>query len=175
MFFLRFDVEMIKSNKFVFLFFLKALSLYLIWFFLYEQWLSEIGWVDNVVIDNIVYLTEVILNGVGYDLFVYDHTIGIDGGHGVYIGTPCDAIELMALFSGFVLIIKGSWINRLWFIPVGLIIIHFLNIIRVIALVLIAHYAEGYLEFNHKYTFTLILYVIVFVGWIIWVKYFSKT
>jgi hypothetical protein len=30
------------------------------------------------------------------------------------------------------------------------------------------------LDFNHKYTFTIILYCFTFLGWYLWVKYFAN-
>lgn len=162
-----------KSNKFVVIFFIKAIVLYILWYFVYEQWIMKVGWLDKIIIDNLIYITNKILLLLGYTTFVYDHTFGIDGSNGVYIGTPCNGIELMALFTGFVIIFHGSWKNKIWFIPAGLIIIHFLNLMRVLALAIIAKTAPSTIDFNHKYTFTLLLYLFVFFGWIIWVKKFS--
>jgi len=162
-----------KSNQFVILFIIKAVVLYIIWYAIYEQWILKVGWLDNIIIDNLVYITNKLLVLLGYVTFVYDHTFGIDGSNGVYIGTPCNGIELMALFSGFVLIFHGDWRNKVWFIPLGILIIHFLNIVRIFALVIIAKWAPETLDFNHKYTFTLLLYFIVFLGWVLWVKKFA--
>ena len=162
-----------KSNKFIIVFILKALALYLLWYFIYEQWMIKVGSLDEIIIDNLIFLTNKLLIFFGYFTFIYDHTFGIDGSNGVFIGTPCNGIELMALFSGFVLIFPGNWKNKLWFIPLGLLIIHLLNIARVLALAIIAKVAPETLDFNHKYTFTLILYSLVFLGWVVWVKKFS--
>jgi exosortase family protein XrtF len=164
---------MAKQQKIIILFFIKAIALYLVWYFLYENWLIKVGWADGLIIDNLVYLNEKTLSLLGYTTFVYGHTVGIDGSHGVYIGTPCNGIDLMALFAGFILIFNGNWKNKLWYIPLGLLIIHLLNLIRVLALTIMAKLAPEYLDFNHKYTFTIMLYGIVFLGWMLWVKYFA--
>lgn len=162
-----------KSNKFIIIFIFKALALYLLWYFIYEQWLMKVGKLDEIIIDNLIFTTNKILIYLGYVTFVYDHVFGIDGSNGVFIGTPCNGLELMALFSGFVLIFQGNWKNKLWYIPLGIIIIHLLNIARVLALAIIAKVAPETLDFNHKYTFTLILYSVVFLGWVVWVKKFA--
>ncbi|MBL1233276.1 MAG: hypothetical protein CMD31_09630 [Flavobacteriales bacterium] len=168
-----FTFIMDKKYKIILFFFLKAVLMYLLWFVLYEKWLLRVGWVDKIVIDNLVMMTDVLLQGVGYETFVVEHAIGIQGSHGVFIGTPCNGLDLMALFAGFVIIFNGSWKHKLWFIPLGLIIIHLLNLLRVIALTIMAKTAPEYLDFNHKYTFTIILYAFVFLGWMLWVKYFA--
>lgn len=164
-----------KPNKFIYLFIAKALVAYLIWFFLYEQWLLKVGWLDNLIIDNLIFLTELLLQLFNFEYFTYGHSIGIDGSHGVYVGIPCNGIDLISLFAGFIIIFNGSWKNKIWYIPLGIIIIHFLNVIRIFALILIENSNPELLEFNHKYTFTILLYIIVFVGWMLWVRKYSTT
>ncbi|MBE7441761.1 MAG: archaeosortase/exosortase family protein [Flavobacteriales bacterium] len=160
------------NNK-IALFFGKAIALYVLWYLIYEQYLMKVGWLDKIIIDNLVNTSYKVLQLFGYTVFIYDQTIGIDGSHGVFIGTPCNGVELLALFAGFVLVFYGNWKHKMWYIPLGLILIHVLNIVRIIALTIIAYYMPETLDFNHKYTFTLLMYVVVFIGWIIWVKKFA--
>lgn len=162
-----------KQQKTIIIFFVKAIVIYIIWYFLYENWLMKVGWLDDKIIDNLVFFNNKALNFLGFETFVYGHTIGIEGSHGVFIGTPCNGIDLMALFGGFILIFNGSWKNKLWYIPLGLVVIHLLNLLRVICLTIMAKIAPEYLDFNHKYTFIIILYTVVFFTWIIWVKKFA--
>ena len=162
-----------KPVKFIYLFIAKAIAVYLLWFFIYEQWLLKVGWLDNLVIDNLIYFAELLLQLFSWEYFTYGHSIGVDGSHGVYVGVPCNGLDLIALFAGFIIIFKGSWKNKLWYIPLGILIIHLLNVLRVFALILIENYNPELLEFNHKYTFTILLYVLVFFGWVVWVKKYS--
>ena len=77
-------------------------------------------------------------------------------GHGsVCIGSGCSGLELFILFIGFILLMKGRIIDKLWFVPLGLIGILILNIIRIISLSVIYYHKPEYLDFNHKYTFIL--------------------
>ncbi len=162
------------KQKTIIYFFVKALVLYLLWFVIYENWLQRVGWADKIIIDNLVFLTDNLLQCIGYQTFVVEHAIGIQGSHGVFIGTPCNGLDLMALFAGFIILFNGKWKDKLWFIVVGIIIIHFLNLLRVIALIIIAKHAPEQLDFNHKYTFTILLYVCIFLGWVIWVNNYSR-
>lgn len=160
-------------NRKVLFFFIKAIAVYLVWYFIYELYLVKVGWLDNFIISNLVNTTYNLLQFFGYQVFIYDQTIGIDGSHGVFIGAPCNGIDLMALFAGFVIIFYGNWKHKLWFVPLGVLIIHWLNLTRIFLLSLIAFYLPDTLDFNHKYTFTLLMYVVVFIGWMIWVKKFA--
>jgi len=165
----------LKTNKFIIFFLIKAIGLYILWYVIYDLWLRKVGIIDTWVIDSIVYFSVNILEAFGYMLFVDYHSIGLAETYSnVYIRNGCNGMELFALFTGFILIFKGSWKHKLWFIPFGVIIIHFLNILRVIALIFSGKVSVHFLEFNHKYTFTIIMYIITFIGWMIWVKYFSE-
>jgi len=75
------------------------------WYYPFSKNISEWNFIkviqnllDKIIIDNLVFTTIKILNFFGYITFEYGHTFGIDGSNGVYIGTPCNGLELMALF-----------------------------------------------------------------------------
>jgi exosortase family protein XrtF len=163
----------LKKNP-VYFFLLKALLLYLFWYLFYELWLHPLGIFDSLIIDNLIKSGEFIITNLGYTLIPEPdpkwaiRTLGIDGTHGIWIGDPCNGISLFALFTGFVIAYPGPLKTKLWFIPLGLVAIHLVNICRIVALVLITLYAPEYLEFNHTYTFTIAVYSFVFLLWMLW-------
>ncbi len=168
----------LKSNKFL-LFLIKAGLLYAICYFLYEFVVKVYTKIDQFFIRKIINLCGLILECFGYKTFaskeVNDFQVfGIDGSNGVWIGGPCNGITLMFLFAIFVVSYPGSIKNKLWYIPLGILIIHFINIVRIILLSVIALKAPQYLSFNHTYTFTFITYGIVFLLWMVWVNKFAE-
>jgi len=74
----------------------------------------------------------------------------------------------------FVLAYPGHQKNKLWFVPLGILLIHILNIIRVISLAIIAYYSPYSLSFNHTYTFTFFVYAFIFLLWMVWVNKFAQ-
>jgi exosortase/archaeosortase family protein len=153
----------------------KAILLYLIWFVCYDLWLKKVGFVDVFVIENLVYLAFEGLSLLGHQVDIdFDRIYIVGAVSGVRVGSGCDGIELLALFTGFVLIFEGSWKHKIWFIPLGILILHFLNVLRVMALSINGLTSRVMLEFNHKYTFTIVLYCFTFLGWYLWVKYFAN-
>lgn len=163
-----------KQDKFIFLFLLKGLALYLLWFFLYENWLLKDGLVDQLLINHLTQATSTILEWLGYTTFLYSDAVGVDGTHGVLIGAPCNGMSLFALFAGFIIIFKGKLKYKLIYLPIGLLSIHIINILRLVGLALVVVYNPESLEFNHKYTFTAIVYAYIFILWIIWVNKFAR-
>ena len=132
------------------------------------------------MVTNITFLVNGILELLGFTLIDsgvihgYNRTLGIDGTHGLYIADSCAGVPLMALFSGFILAYPGQTIRKLIYIPIGLAIIHLINIIRIVGLAIVTLYAPEMLDFNHHYTFTIIVYTCIFLLWILWVNRFSK-
>jgi exosortase family protein XrtF len=160
-------------------FFIYASSLYLAWFLFYELILKPQTRVDEKLIGLIISQTVFVLKILGFTTYTRTEEIdmqlvGVDGAHPVWIGSPCNAISLFALFTLFVLAFPGNIKNKVWFIPAGIMIIHFSNVLRVISLVLIGFYAPQYLDFNHTYTFTIIVYSIIFSLWMWWINFSLK-
>ena len=170
---LNFIKKLTPQDKFISTFILKGVGLYLLWYLLYDNWLLKDGWADHFLIDHLVKTTSFILKNLGYTIFEYADAVGVDGTHGVLIGTPCNGLSLFALFAGFIIIFPGKWTYKLVFIPLGIVLIHVINIFRLVGLALVVVYHPTSLEFNHKYTFTVIVYVFIFILWIIWVNKFS--
>jgi exosortase family protein XrtF len=169
----KFFNKITTQDKFISLFLLKGIVLYLLWYMLYDNWLLKDGWVDHFLIDHLVNSTSYVLGILGYSVFEYADAVGVDGTHGVLIGAPCNGLSLFALFAGFIIIFPGKWVYKLFFIPIGILFIHVINILRLVALALVVVYNPDSLEFNHKYTFTVIVYACIFILWIIWVNKFA--
>lgn len=172
-------LQKLKQNKFQY-FIIKAALLYGSCYFLYEFILKRLTKGDQLFVRQIINLCQWILEQMGYKTFasrdVNDMQVfGVDGSNGVWIGGPCNGITLMFLFAIFVIAYPGSIKNKLWYVPLGILIVHTINIIRIIALALISYYNYEYLDFNHTYTFTFLAYSAVFGLWMLWVNNFSNT
>jgi len=162
-------------------FFIVAVALYGVWFSLYKFWLEPNQTLDDLLIINLSFLASAALRGMGYQLIPDNfettsiHTVGIDGTNGLWIGASCDGVSLFALFSIFVIAFPGPWKKKLWFIPLGIVAIHALNLLRIIGLLLVVYYFPDpdVLDFNHNYTFQLIMYALIFLLWYIWANRLS--
>lgn len=100
--------------------------------------------------------------------------IGYQYSHGVWIGEPCNGIKVFGLFAIFILSFQGDLIKKLIFIPLGILIIHFLNIIRIALLTYISAVNPFILDFNHNITFQIIIYGSMLALWYLWIIKFSK-
>jgi exosortase family protein XrtF len=160
-------------------FFLLSALIYLFWFLLYDFYIKPKTLLDEKIISNIIFSTKRFLELFSYKVYftmedLNYQMIGIDGAHPIWIGGPCDGVSVMAIFLIFVSAYPGNQLHKLWYVPLGILAIHFINILRVAGLTLINFYAPEYLDFNHNYTFTFLVYGFIFILWITWVNKFSK-
>jgi exosortase family protein XrtF len=169
---------LVKQNAFV-RFILSAGILYLILFFIYQFILRKYTTYDQKFITGIVHTADFCARMMGFKTFkdVQDidlQVVGIHGGTGVWMGSNCNAITLFSLFAVFIIAYPGNSKSKFWFVPLGILAIHLLNILRVIALMLINRYAPDQLDFNHTYTFTFLMYAFIFGMWMLWINRFSQ-
>ncbi|MGZ3822184.1 MAG: exosortase X, partial [Mucilaginibacter sp.] len=151
-----------------------AAALYVSWYVLYELVIKPFTNIDELLVGFIINNAAFVLKIMGFVIYQNREDqdlqlLGVDGAHPVWIGAPCNALTLFAFFTFFVIAFPGNNKNKWWFILLGIVIIHVANILRVMGLVLINYYAPQYLEFNHTYTFTIIVYSLIFALWMKWV------
>lgn len=152
---------------------------YLFWYALYQYLLKEQTLLDEYLIHSMVVSSEWVLRQLGYALYEMNASglrwqIGIADSVGLLqIGAPCDGLVLFALFTIFVLAFPGNGRRKLWFIPLGIVLIHLANLLRVVSLVIIQFNSPESLKFNHDYTWTVLVYGFIFWLWYLWATKFS--
>lgn len=163
--------------KEVLIFFVKLAAVYLLWRIFTiiagaeAQPISERVWpalsivwegFNDMLKENLVFFSREVLGLLGYDVEQQGtNIVKVVGYGGVGIGNYCLAVELFVLFVALVASYPGSFITKAWFIPLGLLSIHFINVIRVISLNLLTVYAPEYADFNHHFTFRVIVFVYI--------------
>jgi len=157
------------------------LILLAVWYFLYEVIIKPNDFYDKHVIAAIATQGKGLLEFFGYTTYIYDSSsngfmdfVQIANSPGVIIGSGCDGLVIIALFIIFISLFKGPLKHKLWFLPLGVFLIHCLNVLRVAILSIIVLHNPEWLAFNHDYTFVLITYGFVFLLWMVWVNKLSK-
>ena len=162
------------TNKPLIKFLVNAIIIYASWYLLYDLWLHPKRFLDNFVIDITIKFSESLLKFSGFKVFTGYAFIGIEPTDGLDIGDACNGISLFALFTGFIICYPGKLHAKLFYIPFGIITIFLFNVIRVSSLAIIYLYSPTSLDFNHTYTFTIIIYSYIFILWMFWVNRFGK-
>jgi exosortase family protein XrtF len=130
--------------------------------------------IAQMLVTIVVYASQWILKIMGEDAMVYNNVVRIGQSGGVRVIFGCLAISLMALFAGFILCYPGKRSSKYWFIPMGVVLIFFMNIIRITGMALFSNYAPHVLNFYHRYVFKYALHGFILLLWIIWVNRYGE-
>ncbi len=150
--------------------------LYIAWYGVYDLWLHPKQTIDLVVVDTTIAISKFILEHLGYVVFTgAERVIGVDGTGGLWIGDECNGIALFALFTVFIIAYKGPVKSKIIFIVLGILSLQLLNVLRVSGLAILDTHSRAWTEFNHTYTFNIIIYGYIFFLWMLWVNKFSTT
>jgi exosortase family protein XrtF len=156
-------------------FLLSIFGFYIAWFPLYNFLLKKGERIDLFVIDITISASKWLLELLGYSVFTAtDRVIGIDGTGGLWIGDNCNGISLFAIFAGYIIAYPGNLRKKLVFIPAGILLIQLLNILRIVILSILDTHSRAWTEFNHTYTFNIIIYGFIFLMWMFWTSRFAS-
>jgi exosortase family protein XrtF len=169
----------LKEFKPTILFLVKFVGLYLVGNILYGLFITSFQPRPDPVTHSITVQTGIILNVCGYRVEVEDRSnkpttdITYFGKSKLAVYEGCNGLNTMIIFVAFLFAFGPISRTLLWFIPLGLIIIHFANLCRITMLFLVSQYMPKAMYFTHKYLFTAVLYVVIFALWLWWVKKYS--
>lgn len=140
------------------------------WTLLYKFVLGPSGIPDNQLSKLVQIGTAEMLSWFYPNITQYGTVVYIDGVASVSIGHQCNGLELAALYIGFLLCFPSNFKKILIYSIVGFLAIYILNVIRcaVLAVMYINH--NDLTDFAHHYAFKLVIYAVVFYGWVLYTK-----
>ena len=167
-----------KSNMLYF--FLKLLLLVSAWFVIYNIFLKPNRTIDRPVTNFITNAAVYIINLASPNTpplswheepVRKDKNILIKEGRGVLgVQDACNGIDLMFIYIGIIILLPYSAKRKLLFSLGGIGAIIMANIIRVCCLYYIYRYHNAAFNFSHHYVFTILMYVLIFYGWLLFIK-----
>jgi exosortase/archaeosortase family protein len=110
--------------------------------------------------------------------------INKDGGWAcVVIAPECASLKQWMHWLFLMILFPGPWKHKLWYIPAGLVIIEWTNVVRICGILLMQiawpniniHFMGNDINtfhFAHDYIFKLFFYLIIFLMWVLWVEKF---
>lgn len=87
----------------------------------------------------------------------------VEGTNGIKFSDLCLGIAPMFIYSGIILAFGNNVQAKLWFIPLGLMLIFMINVFRLLALILIQAHYNSYFDFAHDYLYVVVTYSLIFV------------
>lgn len=92
----------------------------------------------------------------------------------LYVAESCSGLKQFFQVAVLFLFYPGPWRHKVWFIPVGFIAIHLINIVRVVLLSLWMANDIPFWDFAHNWIMRPMYYVVIFVLWYIWNEFYYR-
>jgi exosortase family protein XrtF len=172
--------DMLNEFRPTILFLVKFVGIYFLGNLAYGLWITHYHPRPDPMTSWVTEQSAQVLNITGWEVNAYNHpskpTTNISSADrgivAVYEG--CNGINVMIVFLAFLLAFGPYTKKLLWFVPLGLLVIHVSNLLRIILLAVVVVHLPDYLYFTHKYLFTAFIYLFVFLLWIWWVVVLAK-
>lgn len=90
------------------------------------------------------------------------------------IAPECASLKQWLHWLFLMLLFPGPWKHKLWYIPVGLVIVEWTNVVRICGVILMQIPWPNSFHLAHDYIFKVFFYFIIFLMWVIWVECFKN-
>jgi exosortase family protein XrtF len=175
--------ELFRKYKAVLRFVLLFLGTYVLLSFLYGGFLqlSKSGaYHPDYITHQVSKQSETLINEIGYTARVLPESnfpsmqLFINGEIVGQIIEGCNSISIIILFISFILAFAQIWKKTVLFILGGSVLIYSVNLIRIAILAIALYEFPEYQEILHTVIFPGIIYGMVFLLWVLWVRSLPK-
>ena len=94
----------------------------------------------------------------------------------VVIAPECASLKQWCHWIFLMLLFPGPWKHKAWYIPAGLVIIEWTNVVRICGILMMQMRWPGPNTFHiaHDYVFKVFFYLVIFLMWVLWVEKFKN-
>ena len=107
--------------------------------------------------------------------FFEPSTIHFATGTGTTIVWGCTGIKQSFIWIVIMLVARGSWKHKLWFIPLGLVCAYLFNIFRITLIAIALEHHPEWFHMLHDYVFKYLFYGMLFLLWLWWSNRLTDT
>lgn len=168
-------MELLKEFKPALLFLAKFIGIYLAGNIVYGLYIESYGDAPDALTRNVTAQASFFLNLVGYnsawEIVSAMPKVALKeaGDVVVYVFEGCNGLNVAIVFVAFLFAYGGPSKWFAIFLPLGLMLIHLFNLLRIGLLYHLALNNSTQFYYYHKYFFTATLYLVVFALWATWI------
>lgn len=176
--------KLFRKYKPVIRFIILFLGTYLVLGILYSIYLkaSENGLYFPDYITNLVAKqSAAVLDSFGYNPVLWKDSLSqgmlltINDKYTVIVVEGCNSVSVIILFVAFVIAFAEKFNKTLLFLFAGAVLIYIVNIIRIAILTVALYKYPRYEDILHSVVFPGIIYSMVFILWMVWVRMLKPT
>jgi len=175
--------KLFKKYKSVIQFVVLFLGTYLILSTIYAFYLKlsvNGGYFPDYITNLVARQSATILEAIGYNVNMQVDTIRkgvliiIENKYAVNIVEGCNAASVIILFVSFIISFAERIKKTFLFLLTGAVLIYVVNLLRIVLLVIAMYKFPKYQEELHSVVFPAVIYGMVFILWIVWVRMLDK-
>ena len=173
------------KNKNVIIFLLKFFGAYFVMFALYSLYLNENQITEGAfscapITEDVAHKSVWVVQQLGYECYAVQNsdelslTVYINEQPVSRVIEGCNAISIIILFVAFVVAFSSTFLATFSFVFIGSVLIYAVNILRISIIGIGLYEFPQHQSFLHEIMFPALIYGLVLVLWVIWVRKFSK-
>ncbi len=177
-------VRLFQPVKYVFMFGVLLISFH----FIYKYWAGPLGffplahqvdqlfsWASLLLLNQSTWVLDHVFQ-VNFYITEADQAIRFQSNSGrwvaILVSPECTSLKQWMHWLFIMFLFPGPWKHKLWYVPLGLVIIEWVNVFRVVGLSLAMLQWPSHFHFFHDYIFKTFFYLMIFLMWVIWVEVF---
>lgn len=158
-------------------FMLITLVFHYLWWGGLVQWLEGMEWFTNFreFMTRLVFVQAAWFNMhiLGLEFTTTATTLIFPGSGYVEVAESCAGTKQFYQIIVLFLLIRGPWKHKAWYIPAAILLMHLVNVFRIIVLSwVVIHYTKQW-DFIHEWILRPFFYVVIFAEWYIWIEFFA--
>lgn len=113
-------------------------------------------------------------NILHYTTTAADNTIYLENNSYVAVVGSCSGLKQFYQWTVLMILFPGPWKKKLWYIPLGIVTIHVVNILRIVILCVVSVHWPQQWDLIHEWVLRPFFYVVIFGMWVLWVERMRK-
>lgn len=82
----------------------------------------------------------------------------------------CTGLKQAFIWFWLIFTVRGAWVHKLWYIPLGWLVCYAFNILRIAAIALLIEHHPDWFYIIHEWIFKYLFYLILFGLWVLFVE-----
>ena len=107
---------------------------------------------------------------IGYNIHTIPNTLYFPNNGYIAVEGSCSGLKQMYEWTALMLLFRGPLKHKVWYLPLGILVIHLENIFRIIVLSVVLMHWPSHWDFIHMWIMRPFYYVVIFALWVVWVE-----